>query len=249
MKMPFSTFLFLIVGSLLAENPKEKTIRSVSEYRNKGIERAGGLVVYQPITSHFIFLNSQSQVSEKNIRQVSETLTSLLQYSFVIRSENIKDPIKKVVEITLQKNTAAVVLICEDPSLPSLLIAPEARWALVNVTALELDRPTADKLAERLRKEMWRAFAMLMGAAHTQRNGCVLTGVTSISDLDAVQSETICPDPFPKIVQHAEKLGMKHYRTTTYLRACEEGWAPMPTNATQRAIWDQVQKKAKNTTK
>ena len=27
---------------------------------------------------------------------------------------------------------------------------------------------------------------------------------------------------------------------STYLKACEEGWAPTPTNEYQKAIWEQV---------
>mgnify|MGYP000894764426 FL=1 len=116
MKIPISIYLILIAGALFAQGPKVKTSRDISEYRNKEIERAGGWVVYQPTTSHFLFLNSQSRVPEKELRQVSETLSSLLQYSFVTQSGDIKDPIQEVAACALQKDTAAVVLICENPS-------------------------------------------------------------------------------------------------------------------------------------
>ena len=29
-------------------------------------------------------------------------------------------------------------------------------------------------------------------------------------------------------------------RRTVYRKACEEGWAPQPTNDVQKAIWDKV---------
>ena len=38
----------------------------------------------------------------------------------------------------------------------------------------------------------------------------------------------------------ANRLGILPVRTTTYLQACQEGWAPMPTNAVQKAIWEKV---------
>jgi hypothetical protein len=38
-------------------------------------------------------------------------------------------------------------------------------------------------------------------------------------------------------------MGIKPARMTTYRKACEEGWAPMPTNSVQKAIWDEVKVK------
>ena len=35
-------------------------------------------------------------------------------------------------------------------------------------------------------------------------------------------------------------MGITPYRRTTYREACQEGWAPQPTNDVQKAIWEQV---------
>jgi hypothetical protein len=35
-------------------------------------------------------------------------------------------------------------------------------------------------------------------------------------------------------------LGVLPAQRATYLKACEEGWAPAPTNDVQKAIWDKV---------
>ena len=36
------------------------------------------------------------------------------------------------------------------------------------------------------------------------------------------------------------ELGVTPWKETTYKRACEEGWAPAPTNEYQKAVWDKV---------
>ena len=112
----------------------------------------------------------------------------------------------------------------------------------VNVSALKADSPSAEVLAVRVRKEMWRAFAYVMGAAHSSFPGCLMTTVTSLGELDTVRAETISPEPLQKINQHAGKLGMTRNRVGTYKRACAEGWAPPPENEWQRKIAEEVKK-------
>lgn len=40
------------------------------------------------------------------------------------------------------------------------------------------------------------------------------------------------------ILKSAGQLGIANMRPYTYKLACEEGWAPAPTNQWQKAIWD-----------
>ena len=60
------------------------------------------------------------------------------------------------------------------------------------------------------------------------------------ADLDANVSLVVSPEPFTKMMDNAEALGIRRVRHTTYRKACYEGWAPPPTNAYQKAIWDMV---------
>ena len=53
------------------------------------------------------------------------------------------------------------------------------------------------------------------------------------------------PEPFNKIMTHAQKLGMQPQRMTTYRKAVEEGWAPAPTNDLQRTVWEEVKNQNK----
>ena len=42
------------------------------------------------------------------------------------------------------------------------------------------------------------------------------------------------------ITYNMPRAGVTPWKVTTYKRACEEGWAPAPTNEYQQAIWDKV---------
>ncbi len=138
---------------------------------------------------------------------------------------------------------AAVVVVGDSAGYPALLVAPESRWALVNVAALGGPDTAPDTLAERTIKEVWRAFGYLMGAAHSNFETCLMKPVLAPADLDALKVKCISPEPLNKILAHAQKLGIKPARMTTYRKAVEEGWAPAPTNDVQKALWDEVKNK------
>jgi hypothetical protein len=46
--------------------------------------------------------------------------------------------------------------------------------------------------------------------------------------------------------RHLKAIGITKKVVKTYLDACEEGWAPAPTNDVQKAIWDKVHAAPKN---
>jgi len=61
-------------------------------------------------------------------------------------------------------------------------------------------------------------------------------------------AKCVSPEPYMKIRKTAQKMEIANSILVPYRKACEEGWAPMPTNAIQKAIWDEVKaKKATNT--
>ena len=64
--------------------------------------------------------------------------------------------------------------------------------------------------------------------------------IKSVQDLDVIQVERPCPEPFNKMIDGAKTFGIEPIRMATYRIACEEGWAPAPTNDVQKAIWEKV---------
>ena len=134
----------------------------------------------------------------------------------------------------------AGLFVVSQQDAPALYIAPEKGWAFVNVAALAADKPTEDVLARRVRREVWRGFAMAAGSTDTEWEHCLLGPITSLKSLDNIESEAVSPEPTTKIAKHLTKLGILPFKRVTYKQACMEGWAPAPQNEFQKTIWDKV---------
>ena len=224
-------------GEVPADNGKKQPRRMTPEIKAMLMARTGGTVVKRAEGPEFVFVNTQKRVATDEIKKVPEELEKVLNFPFAMRDAEIKDcPIAEASGF-LNFKTAAVILVVDDEKLPTTtLTALESKWGIVNVAALAADKPDAAKLASRLRKEMWRTFAVLMGASNNQRYGCLMKSVHSLADLDALPYETVSPDPFPHICRTMDKLGMKRNVSATYRKAFIEGWAPPPETDMQRKI-------------
>ena len=131
-------------------------------------------------------------------------------------------------------------MVVEDAGLPWMLVAPESRWTILNVAPLAADAPSPGRLAERFAKVLWCAVARTLGAGYSSHPGCVLTPFSTLRGLDAVAATRPCPEPFNKMVDTGARYGIRPLAVASYRTACEEGWAPAPTNDVQRAVWDEV---------
>jgi len=129
----------------------------------------------------------------------------------------------------------AIILFYNRKGDASLSVFPENAIACVNVHGLVTDDPKLYK--ERLGKEYWRSVGFIFGAYGLQMPGCVLQPVSSAEQLDAIKGRQLGPNRFNMVLKTSNALGIQMIRTTTYMRACQEGWAPPPTNDVQRAIW------------
>ena len=132
----------------------------------------------------------------------------------------------------------ASLFVVDEPSLPMSLIAPEAKWALVNVAPLKSDK--AAFFEARVKKETFRALAYLSGVGASKYPTCITQCVTSVEDLDSIP-DIKCPLEFtPRFETYLPKYGIVPYRMERYGRAVQQGWAPQPTNEFQKAIWEKV---------
>ena len=209
------------------------------------LAKTGGLIQAPAEGPAVLLLNTQKRVPAAALRATSEQIQKFVRLPCAFDTQPASEPLKDAAQALVGKQTAAVIVICDSASYPSLLVAPESRWALVNVAALGGADVPADKLAERVQKELWRAFGHLMGAANSNFEHCLLKPVFSPADLDALTAPSISPEPFLKIMVQARKMGIKSIGMSTYRKAVEEGWAPAPTNDIQRAIWKDLGKAAK----
>ena len=200
-------------------------------------ERTGGIVVAHEPGPVIAVVDSQKTVGTAVVARVIARLQQTSRLPFDCVKETVKDPVKDA-KYSLSFQRAAVIVVCEDPDLPVMLVAPEAKWAVVNVTRLAEGKPDDKTLEDRFRKEMWRTFGYLMGAAHSMTPGCLLSSVNDNADLDRLRAETVCPEPFGKIYNVAEKYGIPHVKLANYRKALFEGWAPPPADEYQKKIYD-----------
>lgn len=131
------------------------------------------------------------------------------------------------------------IFIIEDETLPPILVAPESKWALVNITPIAKEqRPIF--FEQRTKKELSRAFAYLCGATGSKFERSLTRGITSQAELDKNYDYELPMDIVQRFWDYMKPLGVLPAQRATYLKACEEGWAPAPTNDVQKAIWDKV---------
>ena len=205
-------------------NPKHK--------RRNPIEFGG--YVTKPNTGKIIqFYDCQKKISpsdyEKAIQSLKKNLNFPVQVTSVESSDN-----------SLSPKTAIVITLVDDSITPRLLIAPEDKWARINVAKLLTDSPTRELIQKRFTQEVWRAVALLLGASDSSLPGCIMQPVYSLADLDRISATVPSPEPYNKLLSNAAKLGLQYTPRVPYKVACMQGWAPTPTNDIQKAIWDKV---------
>lgn len=205
----------------------------------KWLVAAGGEVEKRtPEDGVFVFANAQKRISSSIIAPIAEELGELLMLAIDVRdiegSVSVSSAAKRLEDL----KASAAVFVVDDPALPTtVLAAPEARWAILNVAALAADGSKGRWLEERVKKEVWRSFGYANGAGEAD---CMMHPLFSLKQLDSLQAGGISPEPLGKIAWHLSVLGMREVRRETYLTACKEGWAPKPTNDVQKAIWEKV---------
>ena len=133
----------------------------------------------------------------------------------------------------------ATLFVIDDEKLPPILVAPDSRWAFVNIAPLAVETRPAFFQA-RTKKELSRGFAYLCGAANSQFPMALTRGIVAHSDLDKNMDLRLPVDLFQRFRTYMEPLGVTPQISVTYRKACQEGWAPAPTNDVQKAIWEKV---------
>ncbi len=149
-------------------------------------------------------------------------------------------------KIPSKEYPAVISIINDEDSDATILIAPEQNWATINLATLLKDKPSDDVAKMRVHKEIWRATAMAMGAANSMTQPCLMRQINSLKELDNTRNILPSPQPINNMLEFSYKYNIPKIRRVTYKKACEEGWAPAPTNDVQKAIWDKVHAAPKN---
>lgn len=205
---------------------------------NSGFE--GGIVIHpKSFKGKALVLNSQTIVDQKEIELAASLLAKYSECNVVAqRGESVKN----LSAAKQDYNAELVVVVVSDGNTPAMLLAPEDGWGYVNVMQLtnDLRSEKAKKkfLPSRTRKEIIRAFSILAGGGSSQFDGNLMNAST-IRETDFME-ESIPVDIINYWQRHLKSLGITKKVSATYLDACEQGWAPAPTNDVQKAIWDKV---------
>lgn len=133
----------------------------------------------------------------------------------------------------------STIFIVDDEALPPVLVAPESRWALVNIAPIAQEKRPAF-FEQRTKKELSRAFAYLCGATGSRYERSLTRGITSQSELDKNPDYELPMDVVQRFWDYMKPLGVLPIQRATYMKACQEGWAPEPTNDVQRSVWKKI---------
>lgn len=228
--------------------PGAAPVPMTPEARERMLRMTGGWISRSAEGPSVLFLDLRKTASEKKdagLALLAADAGRILSFPVILETGSAKDVFKAVEDRLKEKRVASVVAVIDQPGFANILVAPENRWAIVNEAPLKQDKAGAEVLEARLRKQVWRAFGLMMGAGNTAHPHCPLKPILSLENLDAIQGRFLSHGPLNNMIAYGALIGLQRTRTVTYRRAVEEGWAPAPTNEHQQAIWDEARKPKK----
>lgn len=181
-------------------------------------------------------INDQVTLPQRDIEEIAQKIENLTAINFNVVQQSTG---KK----TMPDGESAVVLTVKDvPSEPIMLLATEDHWGSVNLANIVKDLPSQRArqkfFVPRARKLIIKALSLLCGGGSSQFPNNIMN-TASVRKLDSVK-ESIPADMIDYYKTYLQELGCTQKEFASYEEACEEGWAPQPTNDIQKAIWEKV---------
>ena len=197
--------------------------------------RTGGKVIRPgSIKGRFVYANCQKVAPKVWLEENIQEFRTLTNYAIDVEDATFDFSAPKLVG-------DATLFVINDSKMPTLISVPEDKWAVVNVAPLM--RGAGEKEAffhSRVLKELTRGFCILAGAQDSNYPGSLLGTVFKPEDLDLHGDTKIPVDIIDRLKKYPAGFGVFPAEETTYRKACQEGWAPAPTNDVQKVIWDKV---------
>ena len=220
-------------ASAAAEKPKKV---------NKKLLVTGGSIKIPGTQKGLVaLLNCQNRAKEEWLSAAADEMASLLRCEFSVRRAAV--PSGGLAGMVAYKEkeglNLAMFAIDSDESPAGLAVYPEQGIVVVNFAPVVKD--VKEGFFEmRCKKEISRGIAYLCGGGSSQYPDSVLGAVTKPGDMDLSFNEQIPFDAIQKFPRYMKAFGISPYQKTTYRKACQEGWAPAPTNDIQKAVWERV---------
>jgi len=237
--------LTLIVCSALAMNhavygkSRAESTEDMKAQLSKLASRnsAGAGLVTRPAQGRFIIASSQSLLPADIVKSATDKIAGQLKFPIeCVNGSKTADALTASEVMKSMKGSVAIFLI-DDAKQPMSLVAMEERWAILNVSKL-VEKQTPDSAKElRLRKELSRICKALFSGVSIEPNS---KAVQCGDDITSGTTEPIDAHALITIIRGMPSYGLIAPKTVPYYRACQEGWAPEPTNDVQKSIWDKV---------
>ena len=211
-------------GRMTKEKMAQMQMRSFGGYVRDTRQQRGSVVI----------VNVQKAADKEWFGPVVEELEKFVRLRF-----EVKDGTFDLAKPELKGE--ACVFVVDDPALPMSLVAPEAKWTMMNVAPLKSGSGEKPQyLKARVQKSLMRSLAYLMGAADSQYPMCLTKCITKPEDLDQFTDFRLPVDVVGKFHKNVEGYGVTPYARVSYKKSVEEGWGAQPTNDAQKAIWNAV---------
>ena len=205
----------------------------------QGKQTAGYVIKEGSQKGTFTFINTQTEVEHQVIEDAAELIRDDLRIKVITKKTEAGDAAKLVRD---SEGVLGVVVVADDV-MPALLVAPEDGWAIVNVRKLSVGLTTKNArekfLAIRVKHELVRAFAAVAGGLGSMYPGNIMSA-TSLSELEMASNASLPVDTKTAVERFLKSRGYSPALRLPYRKACQEGWAPEPTNEFQRVIWEKV---------
>jgi hypothetical protein len=221
----------------LPPSEKRKYLQRLSYINNGGHlikENTGRGIVKILVASKKVNMDLL-RISISKIERLMKVNTEVL----YIDNKNVS--VENALKLKGEQKANIAVFVIENSKLPRLLSAPEEGWSIVNIDSLI--NSSEKVIFNRINKEVIRATSLATGCANV--GGC-MQQVVDVNSLDALISDSFPINMRAQIYKSIESFGIEPRIEASYKVACQQGWAPAPTNDIQKAIWDKVHAAPKN---
>lgn len=247
-KLMFAAFAASVFSAFAQELAAPAKIElPVREMTNeKAYKFTGGYLKKEGVGKGAIgFINCQKKVDASVIDDTTGRIRKLMHFATSTATAD-KMTFATASKLMADAKANAAIFLVDEPDWPMLLVAHEAKYAVVNVTPLVTEGADKKLVEKRCRQVLWRAYATLGGSSPTDSSSCVMNPAFSLADLDKMPWDMISMEPLAVLIPHYGRMGIEQYQFPTYRQAVKGGWAPAPTNDIQKAIWDKVRELPKH---
>lgn len=242
-------FIAALATSMLAANSQTYNFGKAKvhpKFAEVNMRRNGGIIEREDsFKGKILIIDERSRPDTKQLVPSAEAFCKHLKFNLTILAKSSgseQSPKKRLDALGGQVG----VFVVERNDSPSLLLAPEEGWAIVNVKPLVAGVEKSRLAPLRIQKEVLRALGFICGGMSSQYAGSLAGPISKPSDLDLHNDLSLPADVSQAFKGYLTGFGVSPYQHTTYRQACKEGWAPAPTNEYQKVIWDKIHSTPKN---